>query len=605
MPTRVRSVLVAAALAFTLVAGSAPRIVGDGGEYLAQALNFSMINGPALARRTLATIEPRIHALSPELAAWQIQAATVQGPDLRRDFQHFWFYALLVTPAVWLTAALGASPLHAFTVTNVALLATAIWVLIPRVGPWVVALVCGSPLIWWLDKPHTEVFTVSLVAIALGLMRDRPGVSLVAAGMAATQNVPVVTVYGAIGLAHLAIFGRQLLHNRGWLTGAALGGALALLHPTYTYLRHGTPSLLLSATRDGVPTIAELLAIVFDPTLGLAGNAPFFLIASAGAALVVARHWRKTAHPDLLVAAVSAAAFLYSCAQTSNTHHGATPSLSRYALWLLPLSVPLLSLAVRVGGAAWRAAFRSLTAASVVTSVVAFHPNVPQNGREPTSLAVWLWTNWPAVFNPLPEVFSETILGVEGTTVPATTERCEKVLLAPGDAPAGTWPVPCYPAELPAHCSGREVLCFANRADGRYAFARPPGRERAPRHESSLAWPLAAEPHVRTFYRRWGWWELSAAPPSVRAIRGSDGVRATTFGHDNRFVMTIRILGGSPIIYFRLPGPRLTGEMVDAGSGERLQDLEFVGSPGDLSSLPLPADKELLLLALTAGEIPR
>ena len=34
--------------------------------------------------------------------------------------------------------------------------------------------------------------------------------------------------------------------------------------------------------------------------------------------------------------------FLMSFAQTGNMHHGGTPGMSRYILWLVPLGVPFL-----------------------------------------------------------------------------------------------------------------------------------------------------------------------------------------------------------------------------------------------------------------------
>ena len=602
MSERARALAVALALTFCLVAGSSPRIVGDGGEYLAQAMNFAAFNAPSLGRRAIQTIEARIRAMEPALSEWDIEAATVASGDRRRDFLHFWFYAFVATPALWLVEAIGVSPIHAFTITNVLFVAGAVWVLLPRIGAAFTALVLGGPLVWWFDKAHTEVFTVCLLAIALALVRDRPGWSLVAAGMASTQNLPVAVVFGLIAGLQIVRSRGRVLTDKGWLVAAGIGAGLALLHPVYTYLRHGTPSLLLYATREGFPTAAEMAAPLLDPTMGLVGNAPVFVAAIVMAgAIVLARGWVT---PEIGVAAASACLFLVSAAQTSNTHHGATPSLTRYALWLLPLSVPVFVAVRNRAGMAARAALATLAVISSATSVVAFHPGVPQLGREPTTLATWLWTKQPTWQNPLPEVFSEIATGTEGTIVPAATAGCEKVLLSSGATEDGVWPVPCYPAELKPPCSARDSICYANRAGRGYVFVRAPGREGPPAHDRDAAWPPAAEPHVRHIFDTWGWWDLARAPGTIQALRATTDLRAREFGTDERFLVVLRRTGPGAVVRLRPLTPRLVGRLYDAVTGETLTSLTFTGAAGELWDIPLPASSNLAVLALTTGEPP-
>ena len=54
----------------------------------------------------------------------------------------------------------------------------------------------------------------------------------------------------------------------------------------------------------------------------------------------------------MIVAALTAVGFLLSFAQATNVHHGATPSISRYAIWLIPLAIPIMIRARAAGGPA-------------------------------------------------------------------------------------------------------------------------------------------------------------------------------------------------------------------------------------------------------------
>ena len=592
----------AGALILCLLAGSTPRIVGDGGEYMAQAMNFAAFNGPALGRQVIPPIQRRIAELSPELSEWDVAKAAVASANGGRDFLHFWFYALLVTPFLWLVTAVGASPIHAFTIANVALFVTALWMAVPRIGQPATLLLFASPIVWWLDKAHTEVFTVSLLTIAMLTLRDRPWWSLVAAGMASTQNPPIAIVVLLILAVEITRRRTQAFADRRFLVCAIAGCGLAVLQPIYTYVRHDTPSLLLYATRPGLPLWAEVSAVITDPSIGLVGNYPLFLVAViATAAWLAMKHPRAWWTPEMLVASVSTAVFLYSFARTTNTHHGATPSLTRYALWLLPMSIPLWTALRETSGPLGRRLLATGAGASAVLSIFGFHPGVPQNTREPTSLATWLWTQHPSWNNPLPEVFSETLLHVEGTTVPAATDGCEKVLIAASATDDSPWPVPCLPAPLPAHCQIPNALCYANRRGDDYTFVRAPGRDSGPSRVPEATWPRAGESVVRRIYADWGWAAMvDAGPAAIEIWRANHNVRVAPYGNDDRFLMVLRPQGADAVLRFR-PAASMTGEIVDVVTGTATP-LRFDGAPGDLWNVPLPPAANPLILTMTRGD---
>jgi hypothetical protein len=582
--------LLALSFALVLVAGSAPRVIGDGGEYLAQALNFASLNRPSFGRQAIPVIERQVSAADPGLAEWGIERASIPGRDRRRDFLHFWFYGLLATPFVWITKLLGLSPLHAFTALNLTMLAIALHLALKRAGNVVAVLLFASPLVWYLDKAHTEVFTVSLLTIALLTMRDRPWWAMTAAGAASTQNPPVTAVLLLIGLAVLIERRADALRDRRIIAGAIGGGVLAVLQPAYTYLRHGTPSLLLNATLPGFPTAAELSASVLDPSMGLIGNFPVFLVATTAALVWLGlRHRRVLLSPEVAVAAVSGLVFLYSFARTSNPHHGGTPSLTRYALWFIPLALAVWVPWHERVGVFGRRFVAAASAVSAFVSVIAFHPGVPQNTREPTWLASWLWTTHPRAFHPLPEVFSETLLRVEGTHVPVATARCEKVLITGRDEGEPVWPVPCLPAPLPAMCRAAGALCYANRNGSTYTFAKAPGRTVALTHLDDSAWPAAAEPHVRQMYLDADWGALAdRSSEALTILRSASDVRVAPFGDNTRALFVLFVTGNEPQIHLRPLNP-MQARVVDAMSGRELATLTFQGAAGESWILSIPS----------------
>ncbi len=556
-----------AMLLVALIAGSYPRTVGDGGEYLAMASQFAALQMP-----------------------------TVQI--------HFWLYSLLASPAVGLTQLLGVSPVHGFTVTNLALLGAAFAVVTTRVNWPVAALIFTGPIVWWVDKPHTEVLTFTMLAVGLAVWKRTPWWSLVTFGVAAAQNIaaaPIVPLAAGLSLVERP---RHVRDHRWWL-GVAAGSTVLLMSPVYYQLRVGSPVPLLVATHGGWPNLGEIGLVLWDLNLGIV---PAFPVWAALLAVGVARaiaHLRLC-RPDVdqLLAGVAGLVFLGIFAQTSNFNHGGTPSLSRYGVWLIPLSLPFLrTLAAGVTGPRWLA----MTAvASCIWSGFVFHPGRPESHLSATAVARHVWTRYPALSNPVPEVYVERLRGTDGNWfAPVTTPGCEKVLLI-GRPDFNMWPRPCAPAEVPAACQAPGALCYANLVGRRYVFAPvPPPSFNRYKFDRDIVWPRSVERVVARQLHELRWWELDVARSSgdgsaLRAISGME--RAIGWHGADRLFLFMEETTSAPSVVLRV-NRRMVGWFLDPETGGEL-GAAVVEPAREPYAIKVPPNRRHVALVLLAESGP-
>jgi hypothetical protein len=597
-----RAVIVGLVAAVCLIAGSTPRLPGDGGEYLAYALNFANLRGPSIATADAPAIASEIQRTiapnDPRLAEWDVVSSTSKSKRGGHDFPHFWVYPLLAAPGVLMTRLLGVASTYAFALVNCGLLALALAVARPRLGAALSLLLFAGPILWWLDKAHSEPFSFALLTIAILLVIERPWWALVAAGLATTQNLPIVVMIPLIVGANV-LFNRPVLKDRRFVIGAVTAVALAALHPLYMLWRYGLPTLQMHATVTGFPEWPEISSTIFDPTIGIIANFPALAVALvAGVAVLLARNRRAFLAPDVLVAVAATLAFLPAFAKAGNLHHGGTPSLSRYAIWLIPMAMPLLRHAAAAARLTWQRGIWALAIVSAVGSAFAFHPDIIENGRSPTWVATWLWTKHPTWNNPMPEMFIEPLARIEHFHVPVATRGCEKILFA-GRGDTGVWPVPCYPEPLPADCAVVNAFCYANLTNRGYVFVPAPGRN----HGAGLlrrdaVWPREVEAFVRDLYNKWDWPTLEPNSDwSRQPIRQVHECRVSSLGAPDRLIYVVQNPKPGAALFLRLPR-HATGSILDPRGGVSVGDVVFRGAPFDMLEIRFPPGHDLLIVAL-------
>jgi hypothetical protein len=384
------------------------------------------------------------------------------------DARRSWFYALTAAPFVRAVETLGRDPRSGFTALNLALLAGAAVVLATRVSTVGAVLLVAGPILWWIDKPHPEVFLFGLIAIAFTCISTAPWLAILALGLASAQE-PVIAPAVVVALIFAAL-PTGFVNRRVWIAaGVAVG--LMTLNPAYQYARYGGSIAAVVRGNPHLPLARELLSPPFDPNIGIFVHAPLVTAAIALAlVLALVRAPRQVVTPAHGAVLLMGALFVLMFTQMRNVNSGGTPGPSRYGLWLLPVAIPVLEAAPPA------AALRILTAASVLWCTVLFAPSRPENYLQPSRLAAMLWQRWPAADNPLVEIFSERISGSQpAPEPPLATEGCEKVLIiGRGSGSPTAWPGRCEPQTAPPFCREVDVLCYANRSNSGYAYSRLP-----------------------------------------------------------------------------------------------------------------------------------
>jgi hypothetical protein len=572
-------------LLVALIATSRPRRVGDAGEYLAMAMNLARLQPPALSPADIVRVERRLTEL--HFTGFSLSSSQLRGASGRQDFFHFWFYSALAVPGIWLTELLGLHPNYGFVALNVLLFLGALWAVSKRLAWWLTAVVFCSPVLWWIDKSLTEVFTFSLLAVAFVLLREAPWWAMICLGAASTQNPPIASLALSVALA-APLLRRGAWSERRFWVGALVTAALTLLHPLYYEWRVGLPTpQLLSGAAARVPPIGELGAVIWDPNIGLLFQVPLLVCTVLVAKLTLSlrpRSWLRS--PEIWLAALGAGMLLVSFAQTTNFNHGGTPGISRYALWLIPLAIPIFQRFAAVmpsGSERWLVPF---ALASCLSSIVAFHPSRPEHYLSPTLAASIIWERWPSLYNPLPEIFSERLSGEEPGLLPVATSDCAKVLLS-----GGQWPVPCYPQEVPPICGTPNALCYANRIEGGYLFVRvPPPIGYTFERGRTWVWNRASADAIQRILDRLQWRELRRIPQSAPGamVRATENV-AWTYGlqSDDELLVYVAEPQEGASVTLRLPAT-MTGALLDPQTGGEIQPLRMAARPWDITRVDVP-----------------
>lgn len=458
-----------------LVAGSPQRRTGDAGEYMAMSWNLTHLRPPALTETDIVRLDQHLASLEPGMTGFEGSALRIEGlyVDGRYDQLHFWMYPLVASPFVALANVLDVPDTYGFAAFNILLLTFVLGVVLSRKGAVAGVVVFASPLLWWIDKPHTELFIAGMVLLALLWRHDRPLFGMAAMAFAMSQNIsfgPVFALYSlAVALEHRgALFSSTA--RRLALVGVA---AVALVHPLYYQWRLGSFDATTASLDQTVriPTVTRVVTPLIDPYVGLIMWWPFLVTVAVIGGLI--RAWRRV--PRRRSAAewcvawapfVMACAVLFGQAQNQEPGSGGTFAMMRFGVWLSPFAVYGID-RVLFDGRVVRTVVGAMVAGSVLLSWHVARPSRPDVWFtvRPTFVATFLNDHAPWLWDSPPQVFLTREWRQFTRIEPVANDTCTKLL-----AVAGDWPSSCSPPTgVPDDCADA-AYCYANWTGSGFVF---------------------------------------------------------------------------------------------------------------------------------------
>jgi hypothetical protein len=432
---------------------------GDAGEYLAMAESLWRHGTPELRPGDVYGLASAAQGLV-DLNFADILRGYFEDRSGARVSYHFWGYSALAVPLRALLRLLGANVLRALPLANALVFSAALWAAASttRLGPAErLALTClllFSPALWFLLWPHPEVYTFSLVTLALaGALVGRLDGALVAASLAAAQNAPLLVLVAALWILVLkdrVLPPRPPAARLRALARAGLATVPALVPMAFFYRHFGTPSVIAQqgASLHDV-SVRKTLELFFDLNLGLLPYVPvavLALVAGVLASLVRSRRLHLAAAALLVPMAAL-------CTATTNWNHGTTGP-SRYAVWMVPIVYAgLLGWRRRPGGTEPTRAYGMLLAAAVATQAAIVlgrgGPFARPDYFEHSAAARFVLRHAPALYNPSHEIFVARTLH---TPAHARTELAGPVVYRDGGQCRKAWARPEDLAALAAEC---------------------------------------------------------------------------------------------------------------------------------------------------------
>lgn len=402
--------------------------VGDGSEYYAMFYAWDEGQRPWMdtaANAAYDKLQSGTEVVGLVTRPWFYEAFSELRVGATTDFNHFWFYSLLALLCQKLLMLIGIKlsihasflALHAVLIGGT--IAAAYHYYRLRGAAVMLLLIFGSPLLWYLDKVHTEPFTLCLLFVGMMQMhRQRYAAASWLFALVSTQN-PSFALIAGIPWAYRVLLQWRQRYTATELVLLALAAVTVLLHPAYYEMRYGvvTPQLLAGGAALG-SNLSSFYVWIIDPDLGLLPNWPLGSAALlAGAALWF---WRRRS-PQHEGSAWHEVAFLvayvlinfYAQSSTSNLNSGATPGLARYALWYMPLAFPLLLwIGEQCPWGTWRGyAAALITLGLLGQAVLRYDPRTPEQYVTPSRLSYLIQSRLPTLYNPAPEIFMERFSG--------------------------------------------------------------------------------------------------------------------------------------------------------------------------------------------------
>lgn len=331
---------------------------------------------------------------------------------------HFWLYPLFCLPAKAATGALHGNELKAFGITNALLYIAMLWTVFlasPR-GKKVLltGLMLFSPMVPYIAWPHPEVFSASLVAMALVFyLRGKLAPAALLSALASCQNPPIAFFTFCVACSALCDAARGWRATRtipfARLVPVAFCCLPVFFAPVFYQVHFSTFNLIhkVGAANFSLIGFHKFLSYFFDLNQGAVLYSGLLLfVFFYGLARNLLRGRRR--HLEL-AASVFVLAILSLPAPNWNC--GLSVAI-RYFSWTHPFVAFYVAYAVDFGKRKLWEILLLANAALLFFVNNGFEGNVDY--LEHTKLASKVLTYCPYLYNPEPDIFCERITHTDG-----------------------------------------------------------------------------------------------------------------------------------------------------------------------------------------------
>lgn len=330
---------------------------------------------------------------------------------------HFWLASVFFSPFVLLARSVGLADTSGFLLANLSLVCLVIFCFFRFCRFGCVSAIFGSVLylsvgaVYYIRWPHPEIFSASLLCLALLLFRrGNRKVSALLMAVAGQQNPPILLLIFFVFAADLSVVLRgEVRRFFSFAFSWSAVAALASLSSIFYFIEFGSFNLISSKGFSDLSLVSihRLASIYFDPNIGIFWVVPFALFASLllpflsrGAGAKGGGAWVGVFLFMSLVCALPSLS-------TTNWNSGAA-IVSRYGFWS---SVPLIFVFMEVFGDGVATGVRALMLLTAVGqgwlvfyNGGAFHR---RGDQEFSGVAKFLLDKTPNLYLPVPQIFVE------------------------------------------------------------------------------------------------------------------------------------------------------------------------------------------------------
>lgn len=424
-----------------------PTRVGDGSEYYALALAWRHTGRPYMTDISWNDYDQLYNSNEiiglPDGNRLKHRFPQIAN-ETQADFNHFWFYGFCAAIISKVVSLVGIQiPIHqAFLVLHCLLLAAMFMVAkrnFGRRGLFAVAILTFlSPIIWYFDKVHTELFTFCLTTIAvIFFLRRSYFSSAFFLALTSTQNISFAGISAFVIIVGLFDHKGSEYSIVDVVKLVLSTGSLAL-HPAYYFFRWGvlSPQFTAGGAKTGL-NLKYAYVWFLDPDVGLFPNWPLGIIIFMLTFIVVYRRKinRLSVNRWLIFVLFYIGISIIAQSSTTNLNSGATPGLARYSLWYLALFFPSILLIIeKLFSTRWLLILFVLSMIfQVIYSYIYFRPTLSENYNSPSPASFWIQKNLPMIYNPPIEIFDERYGIGEHAKLPNTLvvigPDCNKTLI--------------------------------------------------------------------------------------------------------------------------------------------------------------------------------